>query len=175
MKICVFCGAKPGKNENYMKEAFRLGEGLVKAGHSLVYGGGRVGLMGAVADGVLAHQGTVIGVIPQSIVDLEVAHNGCTELYTVNTMHERKQMMFDKSDVIVALPGGFGTLDELCEIITWRQLHFHNKKIILFNQDNFYTPFVEFINHCVTQGFISQEHRDFIQVCDRVDLVLNSI
>ena len=164
MNICVFCGAKPGVHPLFMKEAFDFGVELAKRGHGLVYGGGRVGLMGAVADGALSVGGQVIGVIPQSLMDWEQGHLGVTKLHVVKSMHERKQLMADLSDAVVSLPGGFGTLDELCEIITWRQLSFHQKKIALLDTENYYQTFVQFLRHAEDVGFIQQSQVDWLFV-----------
>lgn len=173
MKICVFCGAKPGSSPIYMQEAFAFGVELARRGHSLVYGGGRVGLMGAVADGALSVGGEVVGVIPQSLMDWEQGHRGLTQLHIVTTMHERKQLMADLSDCVVSLPGGFGTLDEMCEIITWRQLSFHQKKIALLDTENYYQTFVQFLRHSEAAGFIQPSQVDWVFVSKQNTEVLD--
>lgn len=173
MNICVFCGAKPGAHPIFMKEAFDFGVRLAERGHGLVYGGGRVGLMGAVADGALSVGGQVIGVIPQSLMDWEQGHLGVTKLHVVKTMHERKQMMADLSDAVVSLPGGFGTLDELCEIITWRQLSFHQKKIALLDTENYYQTFLQFLRQAEEAGFIQQSQVDWLFVSKQNNEVLD--
>lgn len=163
-RVCVFCGSSLGKREEYTTAARHLGEALVKRGLGLVYGGGHVGLMGVVADAMLALGGEVIGVIPQSLAIKEVAHPGLPDLRIVNTMHERKMLMSDLADAFIALPGGFGTLDEFCEIVTWAQLGMHRKPCGLLNTLDFFDPFLSFIDHAVTEGFVRPIHRDILLV-----------
>ena len=136
--IAVYCGSSAGTNPNYVAQAQALGAAMVAQGLTLVYGGGRVGLMGTIADAVLAHGGQVIGVIPDFLDDKELAHLGCTELHVVKTMHERKLMMADRADGFVAMPGGYGTLEELFEVLTWGQLGLHQKPVALLNVDGYY-------------------------------------
>jgi uncharacterized protein (TIGR00730 family) len=160
--ICVFCGSNPGKGRKYRAMAVKLGHALAGRGLGLVYGGGRVGLMGTIADAVLERGGEVIGVIPEDLVRKEVAHKGLSDLRVVGSMHERKALMARLSDGFVALPGGFGTLDEFCEILTWAQLGLHEKPCGLLDVAGYFGPFLKFIDHSVSQGFISANHRGLI-------------
>lgn len=173
--ICVFCGSYPGNNPLYMTSARQMGAAIARRGLGLVYGGGHVGLMGAVADGALQAGGRAVGVIPQTLVDKELAHRSLTELRVVTSMHQRKAMMAEIADGFIALPGGFGTLDELFEIITWAQLGFHRKPIGLLNVDNYFDPLLTFINHIAQEGFISPEHRSAVAVADEADALLNTL
>lgn len=157
-RICVYCGSNSGNNPAHRTAAHALGAFLADAGIGLIYGGGHVGLMGAVADGALSQNGEVIGVIPQSLMEKELGHGGVTELRVVTSMHERKQMMVDLSDGFIALPGGFGTLDELFETLTWLQLSFHNKPVGLLNVGGFFDGLVDFIGHMSRNGFLKPEH-----------------
>jgi uncharacterized protein (TIGR00730 family) len=157
-RICVYCGSNPGNDPAHKAAAHELGAFLAKQGLGVVYGGGNVGLMGAVADGALSAGGEVIGVIPQSLLEKELGHRGVTELHVVRSMHERKQMMVDLSDGFIALPGGFGTLDELFETLTWLQLAFHNKPVGLLNLGGFFDGLVDFIHHMSHAGFLKPEH-----------------
>ena len=174
-KVCIFCGSYQGAQPIYMTAAHDMGRGLAQRGLGLVYGGGRVGLMGAVADGVLAGSGKVTGVIPQSLVDRELAHVGLSELHVVTSMHERKAMMAELADAFIAMPGGFGTLDELFEIITWAQLGFHHKPIALLNIGGYFDPLLTFIEHMATEGFIKPEHRNAVLVRNEVDDLLDTL
>ncbi len=158
-RICLFCGSSPGVRPAYLDFARDFGTDLASRGLDLVYGGGRIGLMGAVADAVLAAGGKVIGVIPRSLADREVAHAGLTELHLVDTMHERKALMADLADGFAALPGGLGTLDEWFEIWTWAQLGYHQKPIGLLNFEGFFDPLLTFLDRLVAEGFVRPEHR----------------
>lgn len=160
--ICVYCGSNLGKRNSYLEAAQGLGIEMAKRGITLVYGGGNVGLMGAVADSVLAGGGKVIGVIPQALVDKEVAHTGLTDLRVVGSMHERKSLMADLADAFIALPGGLGTLEEFCEIATWTQLGFHQKACGLLNIEGFYNALLSFLNHATQEKFIRPEHRSIV-------------
>ncbi|MBX2989083.1 MAG: TIGR00730 family Rossman fold protein [Bdellovibrionaceae bacterium] len=173
--VCLFCGARPGNDPRFVAEAQVFGRGLAQAGLRLVYGGGHVGLMGLAADAALAAGGEVIGVIPQALVDREVAHERVTKLHVTRNMHERKALMADLSDAFVALPGGFGTLDELCEIITWAQLGLHAKPIILLNTAGFYDGFLEFIRTAADSGFIAAEHLQLFRVAKTPEEVLRAL
>lgn len=153
-RVCVFCGSRPGDQPQYLHAATALGEILARRGLELVYGGAHRGLMGAVADSVLAHGGRVTGVIPAVLVNMEVAHRGLTSLHIVETMHERKMLMADLSDAFIALPGGYGTLDELFETATWAQLGIHNKPFGLLNVGNYFDHLLAFVDHMVREGFI---------------------
>lgn len=162
--ICVFCGSSPGADPAYVETARALGRALAHQGITLVFGGSSVGLMKAVADAVLAEGGKVIGVIPQHLVELEVAHHGLTELKIVGDMHERKATMARLSDGFIALPGGIGTLEELFEVWTWAQLGMHGKPVGLLNMADYYTPLLGFLDHMVDQRFLRAEHRGLVQV-----------
>jgi len=163
-RVCVFCGSKHGARPEYAEAAGAMAAALVQSGIDLVYGGGRVGLMGVVADAVLAAGGEVIGVIPDHMSDREIAHFGLTELRIVGSMHERKALMYELSDGFVALPGGLGTLEELFEITTWSQLGLHAKPTGLLDVAGFYAPLVEFLDRLVTEGFVSERHRRLLRV-----------
>lgn len=176
-KLCIFCGSASGKGTDYLQLGDRIGELLVRYEVSLVYGGASIGLMGAIADGVLKRGGKVIGVIPKALVDYEVAHDNLSELYVVETMHQRKQMMYDLSDAFLSLPGGMGTLDEMFEVLTWTQLKYHEKKSYIFNHEGFYDSLLEYLNHSRDQGFIKGEHRELLQeikVIDELEKILAS-
>jgi len=162
MNIAVFCGSSGGHNPLYAKEAHAFGKILAKGGHGLVYGGGRVGLMGAVADGVLEGKGHVMGVIPHSLEQKELAHTGVSELHIVNNMHERKAMMAARADAFVALPGGVGTLEEIFEAWTWAQLGYHQKPIAFLDFGGFYTHLFSFLNHMKEEGFLHTIHREML-------------
>jgi len=157
--ICVFCGSRHGQNPVYAEAARELGRLLAERGIRLVYGGGRVGLMGEVADAVLAAGGEVIGVIPSLLVDKEVEHRGLTQLHEVGSMHERKALMEQLSDAFIVLPGGFGTLDEACEILTWAQLGLHRKRLGLVNTAGYYDQLSSFLDHVVAEDFLSPDNR----------------
>jgi TIGR00730 family protein len=165
-RLCVFCGSRPGVGEVYVDAAVQLGRLLASRGIELVYGGGNVGLMGTLADAVMEAGGRVTGVMPDFLVRKEIAHQGITSLEIVASMHERKQRMVELSDGFVALPGGFGTLDELCEVLTWAQLGIHVKPCALLNVDGFFDPFVGFLEHAAQQGFIKPLHLEML-LCDR--------
>lgn len=158
-RVCVFCGSNPGLRPVYAEAARALGATLAERGMGLVYGGARVGLMGAVADTVLAGGGEAIGVIPHALVAREVAHSGLTELHVVNSMHERKALMADLAGAFIALPGGYGTLDELCEILTWSQLGLHPKPVGLLNVDGYFDPLLALFDRAVEEGFLPIAHR----------------
>jgi uncharacterized protein (TIGR00730 family) len=158
-RVCVFCGSRLGTSPAYVEAARSLGRLLAAQGLGLVFGGGHIGLMGAIADTVLAAGGEVIGVIPQGLVDRELAHTGCTALHVTQTMHDRKALMADLSDAFVALPGGCGTLDETFEILTWAQLGLHTKPIGLLNVDGFFDGLLAYLEHTVRQGFIKPADR----------------
>lgn len=160
--VCVFCGSNPGNDPRYLEVARELGTEIARRGERLVYGGASVGLMGAVADAALSSGGEVLGVIPESLVSAEVAHHGLTELRVTRSMHERKQAMAESSDGFVALPGGYGTFEELFEIITWRQLDFHDKPIGVLDVGGFYAPLVDLVDGAVQAGFIREGHRGLI-------------
>ncbi len=156
--LCVFCGSNSGNQPRYLETARALGSLLARRQCTLVYGGGRVGLMGAVADAALQEGGRVVGVIPQLLLDKEVGHAGLTELHVVQTMAQRKQMMGDLSDAFLTLPGGIGTMDELFEAWTWTQLDLHRKPCGLLNQAGYYDPLIELIARCQSEGFLRPRH-----------------
>lgn len=175
MNICVFCGARPGRNPLYAKAAEDLGRALAKAGLGLVYGGGQVGLMGLVANATLEAGGEVTGVIPRSMVDRELAHQGVTKLIVTSGMHERKATMETLSGGFIALPGGFGTLDELCEIVTWAQLGDHRKPIYLLNIAGYFDEFIAFVEKSVQEGFVGVEQRPLLQVSSSIENVVAAL
>ncbi|RPD47598.1 TIGR00730 family Rossman fold protein [Hymenobacter sediminis] len=158
--VAVYCGSSAGTNELYTQQAQEMGRVMAERGMTLVYGGGRVGLMGAVADSVLAHGGQVIGVIPDFLVAKEVEHRGVTELHIVKSMHERKLMMADLAEGFVAMPGGFGTLEELFEVLTWGQLGLHKKPVALLNVAGFYDHLLRALDHMSDEGLLRRENRN---------------
>ncbi len=162
-KLCVFCGSASGNSPAYIEMARAFGAMMAKNNVALVYGGATIGVMGAIADSVLANGGTVIGVIPKTLVDYEIAHRGLTELHVVETMHERKKMMYDFSDAFLSIPGGMGTLDEMFEILTWAQLKLHNKPCFIYNFQGFYDSLLEYLRHSNKEGFIKQEHMSLLK------------
>lgn len=160
--ICVFCGSNVGTQPVYKTAAQALGQALVKRGLGLVYGGGNVGLMGTIADAVLNAGGAAIGVIPQALVDKELAHQELTQLHIVSSMHERKALMADLSDGFIALPGGFGTFEEFCEVLTWAQLGFHQKPCGLLNIQGYYNPLIAMFDHATVEQFVRPPHRSLV-------------
>jgi len=174
-RVCVFCGGNPGARPSYAAAAKRLGEALAARGHVLVYGGASTGLMGAVADAALTGGGRVVGVLPEFMVAREVAHPGLTDLVLVGSMRERKAEMGARSDAFVALPGGFGTMDELFEVLTWSQLGLHHKPVALLDVDGFYAPLVAFLDHAAREGLIRPEVRAMLFVERDVDRLLDRL
>jgi uncharacterized protein (TIGR00730 family) len=162
--VCVYCGSRPGSRPAYVEAARALGRAIGDAGGQLIYGGGKVGLMGEVADAALAAGAPVIGVIPETLMRREVGHGGLHELHVVPTMHVRKQMMAERADAFVALPGGIGTLEELYEVWTWRQLGYHAQPIGLLNVAGYYDGLLEFMQRTVDEGFLSTEQLGVLQV-----------
>jgi uncharacterized protein (TIGR00730 family) len=163
-RILVFCGSSPGRSPLYASRAGELGRLIAQRGLATVYGGASVGLMGEVADGALAAGGEVIGVIPKRLVELEIAHAGLSELHIVETMHERKALMAELADGVIALPGGAGTLDELFELFTWSQLGLHRKAIGLLDVADYWQPLLALLEHAVNERFLRAEHRDALLV-----------
>jgi uncharacterized protein (TIGR00730 family) len=163
-RVLVFCGSSPGGRPEYVQCAAELGRLLAARGLGVVYGGARVGLMGAVADAALDAGGAVIGVIPTRLVEAEIAHAGITKLHVVETMHERKALMADLSDAVIALPGGTGTLDELFELFTWSQLGLHRKPIGLLDVSGYWQPLLRFLEHAVNERFLRAEHLETLLV-----------
>jgi uncharacterized protein (TIGR00730 family) len=170
--LCVYCGSNAGSQPIYTERAIALGTRMAKDGITLVYGGGNVGLMGVVADAVLDAGGEVIGVIPEQLVNWEVAHKGLTKLEVVASMHERKARMFDLSDGFVALPGGFGTLDEMFEMLTWRQLGIGNKPCAFLDIDGFYSPLMSMLDRMVEERFLHADQRRDLWHGDEIDTML---
>lgn len=161
--ICVYCGSKPGDLPAFAESAQQVGQWIGEHGGQLVYGGGRNGLMGIVANATMAAGGRVVGIIPRALVEKEWAHTECTELHIVETMHERKQMMAERADAFLALPGGIGTFEEFYEVWTWRQLGYHNKPIGLLNLNAYYDPMLTFLNSVVSHEFMGPWQMDLIQ------------
>ncbi|MTI22639.1 TIGR00730 family Rossman fold protein [Fulvivirga sp. RKSG066] len=161
--ICVFCGSSKGNRPEYEAAAHDLGKMMAERNQTLVYGGGNIGLMGIVADSVLKHGGDVIGVIPDFLMKREVGHLGLTQLHVVSSMHERKQKMAELADAFIAMPGGFGTLEELAEIVTWVQLELIKKPIALLNIEGYYTNLIAQLNTMTSGGFTSAKHRTILQ------------
>jgi uncharacterized protein (TIGR00730 family) len=162
--ICVFCGSAEGSRPEYAATARELGRGIAGNGCGLLYGGASIGMMGAIADAALAAGGAVVGVIPDVIMDREIGHRGLTELHVVRTMHERKALLAERADAFVALPGGYGTMDEFMEIVTWAQLGIHAKPCMLMNVGGYYDGLLRFFDTAVGEGFIRAENRGLIQV-----------
>ena len=161
-RVCVFCGSSEGSRPEYAEAARRMGEELAYRGIGLVYGGGRVGLMGAVADAALAAGGRVVGVIPDALVSREVGHGGLTEMHVVGSMHERKKLMADLSDGFVALPGGYGTLEEFFEVLSWSQLSIHSKPCALLDVAGYWEPLIALFDQTVAEGFVRPDHRSLV-------------
>jgi uncharacterized protein (TIGR00730 family) len=172
MRWCVFCGSAPGFGAHFVADATALGHAFAQRGVELVYGGGRVGLMGALADAVMAAGGRVTGIIPRSLAEREVAHPNVTTLHVVESMHERKAMMAALSDGFIALPGGFGTFEEFCEAVTWVQLGIQQKPCVLANLGGYYDPLVAMFDRGVAAGFISEANRGIVRVVASVEEIL---
>jgi len=161
--LCVYCGSRHGRSPAYAAAAAAVGRLIGSRGWQLVYGGGNVGLMGVVADAALAAGGRVLGVIPRTLMEREVGHRGLHELHVVETMHQRKQAMAERADAFVALPGGIGTLEELYEVWTWRQLSYHDKPIGLLDVDGYYRPLLDFMARSVAEDFLGAEQLGFVE------------
>jgi uncharacterized protein (TIGR00730 family) len=173
--VCVYCGSNVGSSPVFAEIAASIGAALAEAGIRVVYGGGRVGLMGIVADAARAAGGDVVGIIPAALDRREVAHTGLTELHIVQTMHERKAMMAELSDAFLTLPGGLGTLEELFETLTWSQLGIHRKPVGLINIDGYFDPLLTMLDHFVARGFLRQEHRDLLLEADTLPELLRTM
>jgi uncharacterized protein (TIGR00730 family) len=173
--LSVFCGSSISNVEAFRKEANLLGKYFGQHQIKLIYGGAKVGLMGAVSDAVLAQGGHVIGVIPDFIKTKEVAHDGLTQLIEVKTMHERKMKMFEISDGAIVLPGGFGTMDEMFELLTWGQLGLHKKPIGILNVEGFYDHLIKFLDHMVSTGLLRMSNRDMVIVSNDIEDLINSM
>lgn len=175
ISICVYCGSRHGAQAAYTESARALGRAIGERGWQLVYGGGKVGLMGEVADAVINAGGRVVGVIPDSLMRREVGHQGLHELHVVPNMHVRKQMMAERADAFIALPGGIGTLEELYEVWTWRQLGYHDQPIGLLDVDSYFAPLLEFMQRSVAEGFVSAEVLAMAQVDADPDRLLDRL
>ena len=175
MRLCVFCGSSSGRDPVYVETARLLGETLARNGIELVYGGASVGLMGAVANAVLAEGGRVTGVMPQALVHKEIAHTGLSDLRVVGSMHERKALMAELSDGFIALPGGLGTFEELFEVWTWAQLGYHKKPCALLNVAGFYDRLADFLDNVVERGFVKPVHRAMLIVKDEPSALVDAI
>lgn len=173
--ISVFCGSSSGVEKIYMEQAALLGKTIARRGYGIVYGGAHVGLMGAVADGALSQDGEVIGVIPRFLQEKELEHKRLSGIYLVDTMHERKAMMNDLCDAVIALPGGYGTLDELFEMLTWGQLALHKKPIALYNIDGYYDPLIAMSEKMIEKGFLKEEYRDLLIVATDIGELLDKM
>jgi uncharacterized protein (TIGR00730 family) len=173
--VCVYCGSSLGANPRHAEAARQLGAALAEHGIRLVYGGGRIGLMGQVADAVLAGGGHVIGVIPEHLQVQEKGHRGVTELHVVASMHERKNLMFELSDAFVILPGGFGTLDEAFEMLTWRQLQLHDKPILFLNIEGYWTACAALVDQFIAEGFARESSRRLFAMVDTVEEVIPTL
>ncbi len=173
--VGVFCGSRSGNNPIFAGAASQLGSLLAQKKIKLVYGAGNIGLMGVIADACLASNGYVIGVIPTKLVQKEVAHKGLTEIFVVDSMHERKALMASRSDAFIALPGGFGTCDELFEILTWAQLGIHHNPIGILNTDGFFDPLLAWIDQMIEQGFVKPKFRQLLLVASKPDELLDLI
>jgi uncharacterized protein (TIGR00730 family) len=166
--VAVFCASRDGVSSMYREAAEELGDALAVHGVELIYGGSKVGLMQAVAEAALAAGGHVTGVIPTVLVDLEVAHDELTELHVTDTMHTRKALMAERADAFIALPGGFGTMEELFEVLAWQTLKLHTKPVLLLNVNGFYNPLLSFLDHCVTEGMLRERNREIVLVAQTV-------
>ena len=173
--ICVFCGSSTGRNTAYREAAARLGRLLAEKGLKLVYGGGNIGLMGEIAQNVISSGGTAIGVIPQFLVEKELVYTDLTKIHVVDSMHERKAMMAELADAFIAMPGGFGTLEETVEVLTWAQLGLHNKPIGLLNIDGYYDYLNRFFEHMVTEDFLLREYKDMLLMKSEPAELLDSL
>jgi len=173
--VCVFCGASNNVAQHYLDEAKRIGQEIAKRKLKMIYGGGDCGMMGATANSCMENEGYVIGVFPTVLVGMEAEHDGLSEHYIVGTMHARKQMMFDRSDSFIILPGGFGTMDETFEVITWALLHMHKKPIILYNYKGYWDKWIEMTNHFLAEGFAGEKVRSMYKVANTLDEVFQLI
>jgi uncharacterized protein (TIGR00730 family) len=175
-RICVFCGSSPGADAAAFAAMARdTGAAIARAGYGVVYGGGRIGLMGLVADAALAEGAEVIGVIPRALSGAEIAHDGLTRLHVVESMHERKALMASLSDGFVALPGGFGTMDEFCEILSWKQLGIHDKPIALLNFNGYFAELIALFDGMVRRGFVSPQHRALFESAPTVERLIAAV
>ncbi len=171
--MCVYCGSRPGERPEFAAAAIAVGQWIGRRGGQLVYGGGRTGLMGTVAEATRAAGGRVIGIIPKALVDRELANTLCDELHIVDTMHERKAMMGERADAFVALPGGIGTFEELFEIWTWRQLGYHDKPVGILNVEGYYDGLLGFLAHSVREGFMGEWQMDLMNTMNDAEALLD--
>jgi hypothetical protein len=174
-RICVFCGSSVGRNSTYKGAAIELGRLLTQKDLTLVYGGGNIGLMGEIAQGVITEGGKAIGIIPKFLVEKELVYDKLSEIRIVETMHERKAMMADLADAFIAMPGGFGTLEETVEVLTWAQLGLHEKPIGLLNIDGYYRHLNLFFDHMINEGFLQSAYKDILLVEDTPEALLESL
>ncbi len=172
LNVVVFCGSRSGRDPGWTAAAVAMGQGLARAGARLIYGGGKVGLMGTLADATLEAGGEVIGIIPEFLTEMEVAHERVTELVITDSMHSRKRRMFDLADIFVTLPGGLGTLDETVEIVTWRQLRLHDKPVVICNVNGWADPLLAAFETAVTSGFAAESARGLYEIVADVEAVL---
>lgn len=173
--IALYCGSRSGNKPIYAEKAIALAQGLADQGFGLVYGGASIGLMGQVANAVIQHGGQTVGVIPEFMLDYEIAHHQLTELHIVKNMHERKAMMAERASAFVALPGGLGTFEEILEVATWGQLNQHQKPMMLYNVNGFYDALIAQLDHAVEEGFLPPQHRAKLIICNHADQIINAI
>ena len=171
--IALYCGSRTGNKPIYQEKASELAQHIAHQGLGIVYGGASIGLMGQVADTVLEHQGEVVGVIPEFMLDYEIAHSKLTELHVVKSMHERKALMADRASAFIALPGGLGTFEEILEIATWGQLNQHQKPMIIYNVNHFYDALVTQLDHAVAEGFLPPQHRAKVIICETLEQIMS--
>lgn len=173
--IALYCGSRAGNSPIYKQSAIELAQFIAEQGFGMVYGGASIGLMGQVADTVIEHGGCAVGVIPEFMLDYEIAHSNLTELHVVKTMHERKSMMAERAAAFIALPGGLGTFEEILEIATWGQLNQHQKPMMLYNVNGFYDSLIAQLDHATKEGFLPPQHRSKLMVCDNLEQVFDII
>lgn len=173
--VALYCGSRAGHHPRYRESAIQLAQHIAEANFGIVYGGASIGLMGQVADTVIEHGGETVGVIPEFMLDYEIAHPNLTELHIVQSMHERKHLMADRASAFVALPGGLGTFEEILEIATWAQLDRHQKPMMLYNVNGFYNHLIAQLDHATAEGFLPPEHRAKLIVCDQLHQVMDVI
>lgn len=173
--IALYCGSRSGNKPIYQEKAIALAQGLAKQGFGLVYGGASIGLMGQVADAMISHGGEAVGVIPEFMLDYEIAHHQLTELHVVQTMHERKALMAERASAFVALPGGLGTFEEILEVATWGQLNQYQKPMMIYNVNGFYDALITQLDHAVEEGFLPPQHRAKVIVCNHAEQIYSAI
>ncbi|MCH7316092.1 TIGR00730 family Rossman fold protein [Acinetobacter sp. ANC 3882] len=173
--IALYCGSRTGNKPIYRDKAIELAQHIANQGFGIVYGGASIGLMGQVADTVLEHSGEVVGVIPEFMLDYEIAHHKLTELHIVSSMHERKALMAERASAFIALPGGLGTFEEILEIATWGQLNQHQKPMIIYNVNHFYDALIAQLDHAVEEGFLPPQHRAKVIICETPEQISNVI